>query len=306
MSILVVGSVALDTVKTPFGSVEDALGGAAVYFSAAASCFAPVNLVGVVGEDFEASQLEFLRQKNVDLRGLETKQGKTFRWGGIYHDDMNTRDTTFTHLNVFESFQPKIPEAYRDTKYIFLANIAPKLQLDVLNQVNSPELVALDTMNYWIEGGLPDLQQVLRSVDVLLVNDSEAEQLSGESNLVKAARKIQAMGPRVIIIKKGEHGALMFSDDAVFWAPAYPLEALFDPTGAGDTFAGGFMGYLAGSGSLSTESFRRALIYGSTMASFCVEKFSLERLQEVSDDEIRSRFNEFWQMTQFEPAKESY
>lgn len=306
MSILVVGSVALDTVKTPFGSVEDALGGAAVYFSAAASCFAPVNLVGVVGDDFDPSQLEFLRQKNVDLRGLETKLGKTFRWGGIYHDDMNTRDTTFTRLNVFESFQPKIPEAYRDSKYIFLANIAPKLQLDVLNQVNSPELVALDTMNYWIEGSLPDLQQVLRSVDVLLVNDSEAEQLSGESNLVKAARKIQAMGPRVIIIKKGEHGAMMFSDAAVFWAPAYPVEALVDPTGAGDTFAGGFMGYLAGSEGLSSESFRRALIYGSAMASFCVEKFSLQRVQEVSGDEIRSRFNEFWQMTQFEPAKESY
>ena len=300
MSILVVGSIALDTVKTPYGAVEDALGGAAVYFSAAASYFAPVNLVGVVGDDFDSGQLEFLQSRRVDLRGLETTAGKTFRWGGIYHDDLNTRETTFTHLNVFESFQPKIPEAYKNSEYIFLANIAPELQLEVLRQVNAPKLVALDTMNYWISGSLPALKVLLKKVDVLMINDSEARQLSGEFNLVRASRAIQEMGPRVIIIKKGEHGALMVWDDLTFFsAPAFPLEVLCDPTGAGDTFAGGFMGYVARNGNISKDQFRKGLIYGSTMASFCVEKFSVDKLIDLTPAEIRNRFLDFWNMTNF-------
>ncbi|MFQ5649043.1 MAG: PfkB family carbohydrate kinase [bacterium] len=302
MSILVVGSVALDTVKTPFGAVEDALGGAAVYFSAAASYFAPVNLVGVVGDDFDRGLLDFLVPRNVDLRGLEVKPGKTFRWGGIYLDDLNARETTFTHLNVFEEFQPVIPEAYKNADFIFLANIAPELQLDVLRQVNAPRLVALDTMNYWIEGSLPALKALLKKVHVLIINDSEARQLSGEFNLVKASRAIQEMGPRVIIIKKGEHGAVMVAEDFSFFsAPAFPLESICDPTGAGDTFAGGFMGYLARAGEPSEEHFRQALIFGSTMASFCVEKFSLEKLVGLSQQEIRDRFLDFWKMTCFSP-----
>ncbi len=303
MSLLVVGSLALDTVKTPFGEVEDALGGAAVYFAAAASYFSLVNLVGVVGDDFDDGLLQFLKQRNTDLRGVEKRNGKTFRWGGVYHSDLNSRDTTFTHLNVFESFQPKIPDEYRDSEYLFLANIGPELQLDVFNQIDKPKLVALDTMNYWIDGSLNALQEVLAKVDVLIINDSEAKQLAGESNLVTGARKIHQMGPKVLIIKKGEHGALMvFEDMSFFHAPAYPLEVINDPTGAGDTFAGGFMGYLASSGSISNDSFKRALIYGSTMASFCVEQFSVQRLVDLSETEIRDRFNAFWSMTQFERA----
>jgi len=304
MSILVVGSVALDTVKTPFGQVADALGGAAVYFSAAASYFSPVNLVGVVGTDFDENLLSFLKPRNVDLRGLERADGKTFRWGGTYGDDLNSRETDFTHLNVFQDFKPVIPEEYKHSDFIFLANIAPELQLDVLSQVVSPKLVALDTMNFWIEGSLDALKQVLAKVDVLVINDSEVRQLAEQANLVKGARKIQAMGPKVIIIKKGEHGALMVAEDFTFFsAPAYPLEELCDPTGAGDTFAGGFIGYLAKCGNPSNDDYRQALIYGSTLASFCVEKFSLDKLIDLSKSEIDQRFNQFWQMTKFNPAK---
>ncbi len=307
MSILVVGSVAFDTVETPFGTADDALGGAAIYFSAAASYFSQVNLVGVVGEDFDATQIKFLEGRSVDLRGLETKPGKTFRWGGVYRDDLNERETTFTHLNVFQEFKPTIPEAYRNSEYIFLANIAPELQLDVLNQVQSPKLVALDTMNFWIEGSLPALKEVLKKVDVLTINDSEAKLLTGESNQIKAARAIQAMGPKVLIIKKGEHGALLlFEDLSFFSAPAFPLESLYDPTGAGDTFAGGFMGYLAKCDDLSAESFKQALVAGSTMASFCVEKFSLERLKDLSAEEIRTRVQNFWKMTNFNPEGKGF
>ncbi len=304
MSILVVGSVALDTVKTPFGEVTDALGGAAVYFSAAASYFSPINLVGVVGTDFDENSLSFLKPRNVDLRGLEKAEGKTFRWGGTYGDDLNSRDTDFTHLNVFQEFKPVIPDEYKQSDFIFLANIAPELQLDVLNQVTSPKLVALDTMNFWIEGSLDALKQVLPKVDILIINDSEVKQLAEESNLVKGARIIQNMGPKVIIIKKGEHGALMVSEDFSFFAaPAYPLEDLCDPTGAGDTFAGGFIGYLAKCGNPTNADYRQALIYGSTLSSFCVEKFSLDKLVDLSQEEIAERFNQFWQMTKFEPAK---
>lgn len=300
MSILVVGSVALDHVETPFGSVKDALGGSAIYFSAAASYFAPVRVVGVVGEDFPHQQLDFLNQRNVDFQGLETQPGKTFRWGGRYDFDLNSRTTLFTDLNVFEKFKPVIPQSYRDSEFVFLGNIAPDLQMDILNQIHSPKLVALDTMNYWIEGSPSDLRKTLKKVHVLLLNDSEARQLSQEPNLVKAARMIRAMGPQVLVIKKGEHGALMFLENTVFWAPAFPLETINDPTGAGDTFAGGFMGYLAKVSEVSVEEYRRALIFGSTLASFCVESFSMDRLKNLTPGEIRERFKAFWLMTNFD------
>jgi sugar/nucleoside kinase (ribokinase family) len=306
MSILVVGSVAFDSVETPFGKAEDALGGSAIYFSAAASYFAPVRLVAVVGEDFSKSNLEFLQRRNVDLYGLEVTQGKTFRWGGKYGFDLNTRETLFTHLNVFENFQPVIPEEYKDSKYIFLANIAPDLQLDVLKQIDSPRLVALDTMNFWIERSLPALRETLGAVDVLIINDSEARQLAQEPNLVKASKVIHDMGPKIIIIKKGEHGALMITKDSFFWAPAYPLEFIYDPTGAGDAFAGGFMGYLAKTDDLSQDNLRRAMIFGSSMASFCVEKFSLERLKDLREQDIRGRFQEFWDMTNFDRKNSAF
>ncbi|TDI81232.1 MAG: sugar kinase [Caldithrix sp.] len=301
MSILVVGSAALDTVETPFGSVEDALGGSAIYFSAAASYFAPVNLVAVVGDDFPREQIEFLKKKNVDFSGLEVANGKTFRWGGKYGFDLNERDTLFTHLNVFEKFEPKIPDSYKNSEYIFLANIGPDLQMDVLKQIQAPKLVALDTMNYWIGGNLPALRETLKRVDVLIINDSEVRQLANEANLVKASKIVQEMGPKTLIIKKGEHGALLIARNSFFWAPAYPLEIIYDPTGAGDTFAGGFMGYMAKSDDISIDNLKRAVVFGSAMASFCVEKFSLERLKNLSDEEIRTRFKEFWQMTNFDP-----
>ena len=301
MSILVVGSAALDTVETPFGTVEDALGGSAIYFSAAASYFAPVNLVAVVGDDFPKEKIEFLKKKNVDFSGLEVADGKTFRWGGKYGFDLNDRDTLFTHLNVFEKFEPKIPNSYKNSEYIFLANIGPDLQMDVLKQIQSPKLVALDTMNYWIGGDLPALRETLKHVDVLIVNDSEVRQLAYEANLVKASKIVQEMGPKTLIIKKGEHGALLITQDSFFWAPAYPLEFIYDPTGAGDTFAGGFMGYMAKSDDISIDNLKRAVVFGSTMASFCVEKFSLERLENLTEKEIRKRFYEFWQMTNFDP-----
>ena len=301
MSILVVGSAALDTVETPFGNVEDALGGSAIYFSAAASYFAPVNLVAVVGDDFPKEKIEFLKKKNVDFSGLEVTDGKTFRWGGKYGFDLNDRDTLFTHLNVFEKFEPKIPDSYKNSEYIFLANIGPELQMDVLKQIQSPKLVALDTMNYWIGGNLPALRETLKLVDVLIINDSEVRQLAYEANLVKASKIVQEMGPKTLIIKKGEHGALLITQNSFFWAPAYPLEFIYDPTGAGDTFAGGFVGYMAKCDDISIENLKRAVVFGSTMASFCVQKFSLERLENLSDEEIRTRFNEFWQMTNFDP-----
>ncbi|MCH8953872.1 sugar kinase [candidate division KSB1 bacterium] len=301
MSILVVGSAALDTVETPFGTVEDALGGSAIYFSAAASYFAPVNLVAVVGDDFPKEKIEFLKKKNVDFSGLEVADGKTFRWGGKYGFDLNDRDTLFTHLNVFEKFEPKIPNSYKNSEYIFLANIGPDLQMDVLKQIQSPKLVALDTMNYWIGGDLPALRETLKHVDVLIVNDSEVRQLAYEANLVKSSKIVQEMGPKTLIIKKGEHGALLITPDSFFWAPAYPLEFIYDPTGAGDTFAGGFMGYMAKSDDISIDNLKRAVVFGSTMASFCVEKFSLERLENLTEKEIRKRFYEFWQMTNFDP-----
>lgn len=300
MSILVVGSVAYDTVETPFGTAERVLGGSASFFSVAASFFSPINLVGVVGDDFGDAQLAAFKGRNIDLEGLERVPGETFHWKGKYSYDLNARDTIATDLNVFEHFKPKIPAGYRSSEYVFLGNIDPTLQREVLEQVDRPRFVACDTMNFWISGQLEALKKTLERVQILLINDAEARQLSGEWNIVKAARAIRKMGPRTLIIKKGEHGVLMFSDEGSFAAPAYPLEDVFDPTGAGDTFAGGFLGYLASTGGMGEEALRRAVIMGSTLASFTVEAFSLDRLLRLTRPEIDERFRLFKRLTHFE------
>jgi len=299
-SILVVGSVAFDTVETPFGRAEKVLGGSASFFSVAASFFAPVHLVGVVGRDFGEKELAAFRGRPIDLDGLERMDGDTFHWQGKYSYDLNSRDTVCTELNVFEFFKPKIPAKYRKSEFVFLGNIDPVLQRDVLAQVEQPKLVACDTMNFWIAGKLEELKKTLARVDVLLINDAEMRELSGEWNLVRAARAIQKMGPKTLVVKKGEHGVVMFSDGGFFAAPAYPLEEVFDPTGAGDTFAGGFLGYLASAPRLDDEAFRRAVIMGSTLASFCVEAFSLDRLVRLTRAEIDERFRLFKRLTSFE------
>ena len=300
MSILVVGSVAFDTVETPFGRAERVLGGSASFFSVAAAFFVPVNLVGVVGRDFGERQLAAFRGRRIDLEGLERMDGETFHWQGKYSYDLNSRDTIRTDLNVFEFFKPRIPAAYRSSEVVFLGNIDPILQRQVLEQVEKPRIVACDTMNFWISGKPEELRKTLAKVDVLLVNDAEARELSGEWNVVKAARAIRAMGPRTLVVKKGEHGVLMFSDEGSFAAPAYPLEDVFDPTGAGDTFAGGFLGYLAGAAHPGEETLRRAIVMGSTLASFCVEAFSLDRLLTLTRPEIDERFRLFKRLTTFE------
>jgi sugar/nucleoside kinase (ribokinase family) len=300
MSILVVGSVAYDTVDTPFGRAERVLGGSASFFAVAASFFSPVNLVGVVGDDFGEEQLAAFRGRPIDLEGLERMEGKTFHWQGKYSLDLNSRDTICTDLNVFEFFKPKIPARYRGSEVVFLGNIDPVLQRQVLEQVERPRVVACDTMNFWIHGKPRELRETLKKVQILLINDQEARELSGEWNLVKAARAILAMGPSVLVVKKGEHGVLMFSAGGVFSAPALPLEAVFDPTGAGDTFAGGFVGYLAGAGQATEAVLRRAVVMGSTLASFCVEAFSLDRLLKLSRPEIDERYREFEKLTRFE------
>ncbi|MDZ7343673.1 MAG: PfkB family carbohydrate kinase [candidate division KSB1 bacterium] len=299
MSLLVIGSLGLDTVETPFGTAENVIGGTAVYCSVAASYFTKVRLVGVVGEDFPRSEITFMRGCGIDLDGLEVTSGQSFSWGARYGYDLNSRETTFTHLNVFENFSPRIPEKYRDTPFVFLGNIGPDLQLSILEQIKQPKLVALDTMNYWIERTPAPLARVLAKTDVLLVNDSEIRQLTHEHNLVKAARRVREMGPQVIIVKKGEHGAVMITPECFFWAPAYPLENVFDPTGAGDTFAGGFMGYIAKTGRFEESILRQAVIYGSTFASFVVEDFSIRRIRSLSEEEICRRFLGFHEMTQF-------
>ncbi len=301
MSILVVGSVAYDTVETPFGRAERVLGGSASFFAVAASFFTPVNLVGVVGRDFGAQQLAAFDGRPIDLAGLERRDGETFHWQGRYAWDLNSRETLRTDLNVFETFDPRLPEAYRGSSHVFLGNIDPLLQRRVLDQVERPRLVACDTMNFWISGKPAELRETLRHVDVLLVNDAEARELSGEWNVVKAARAIRAMGPSTLVIKKGEHGVLMFSNEGSFAAPAYPLEDVFDPTGAGDTFGGGFLGYLASRERFDDETLRRAVIMGSTLASFCVEAFSLDRLLRLTRPEIDERFRLFRRLTHFEP-----
>lgn len=302
MSLLVVGSVALDTIETPFGKADDALGGSATFISTAAAFFKKdISLVGVVGSDFPKEHIAFLAGKGINLDGLQIIEGgKTFRWSGRYHFDLNTRDTLDTQLNVFENFNPIIPEAAKNAEYVVLGNIHPTLQLQVLDQVKNPKLVIADTMNFWISGAYEQLVKTLARVDLLSINDSEARELAKEHNLVKAARKIMEMGPHTLIIKKGEHGALLFTSDSIFSAPAYPLEDIFDPTGAGDTFMGGFIGYLAKHDKLDLDHLKRAIIYGSTIASFSVEKFSLERLQNLTLKEIDIRYRQFKNLSQFE------
>ncbi|HEY7413081.1 MAG TPA: PfkB family carbohydrate kinase [Vicinamibacteria bacterium] len=302
MSILVVGSVAYDTVETPFGTAERVLGGSASFFAVAASLFAPVRLVAVVGDDFGEKELAAFAGRPIDLEGLERAAGATFHWHGRYSFDLNSRETVRTDLNVFERFQPRIPPAHRRSEHVFLGNIDPSLQASVLDQVERPRLVACDTMNFWIERTPEELRRTLARVDVLLVNDAEARQLSGEWNIVKAARAVRAMGPRTLVVKKGEHGVLMFSDQGSFATPAYPLEEVFDPTGAGDTFAGGFVGYLAAAPVLDEEALRRAVVMGSTLASFCVEAFSLDRLLRLTRAEVDERFRLFKRLTHFEPV----
>ena len=300
MSLLVVGSVALDSVETPFGKANEVLGGSATFFAASASSLTPVQLVGVVGNDYPMEKLEPLKKRGVDLSGLEKAEGRSFRWRGRYRHDLNSAETLETHLGVFSNFSPKIPAQFRKAPFVFLGNIDPRLQLDVLTQVERPKLVACDTMNFWIESRRPDLLKLLEHVDCITLNDGEARQLTEQNNLVKAAKWIMSKGPTLVIIKKGEHGAFMFTRDTVFFAPAYPLEDVFDPTGAGDSFAGGFMGYLARSGDISPASLRRAVIYGSAMGSFAVEKFSIERLLEVTPGQLADRVADFRKLVAFE------
>jgi sugar/nucleoside kinase (ribokinase family) len=298
--LVVVGSVALDSVEANGAIHDDVLGGSGSFFTVAASYFAPPKLVAVVGDDFPGEHLEFLATRGIDLGGLEKKPGKTFRWKGRYSVDLASRTTLDTQLNVFADFKPKLPEKWRDGEFLFLGNIHPALQLDVLEQVKKPRMVAMDTMNFWIEGEPQALAKVLERVDLLVINDEEARQLSREHNLPRAARTIRAMGPKTIIVKRGDSGALLFHEHGVFAAPAYPLEAVVDPTGAGDTFAGGFMGYLARVRDLGPQAVRRAMFYGSVMASFCVEDYSLDRLRDLSDGEIEGRFRAFRDLTHFE------
>jgi sugar/nucleoside kinase (ribokinase family) len=301
VGLLVVGSLALDSVATPFDKVEEALGGSATFISLASSYFTnPVNLVGVVGEDFPKRYIELLAKHEIDLAGLQVVPGKTFRWSGKYHYDLNMRDTLLTELNVFEKFDPVIPEKFRTSEYVCLGNIDPVLQMKVLDQMLNPQFVVCDTMNYWIEGRKPELIKLLKKVSVLIINDSEARLLADEPNLVKAAKMIRAMGPHILIIKKGEHGALLFMENTVFSAPAYPMEMIFDPTGAGDTFAGGFIGYLHKTNDLSPENMKCAVIYGSTMASFCVEQFSTGGLEQLTYPKIKERFREFLKLSRFD------
>ena len=299
MSILVVGSVAFDTVKTPFGQASEVLGGSATYFSTAASFFTEVRLVAVVGEDFPDHHLEFLRSRKVDLHGLQRVPGRTFRWVGEYGYALNEAHTLDTQLNVFASFAPKIPEGYRDSEIVFLANIDPDLQRDVLRQVRRPALVAADTMNYWIAGKPGSLRETLGLVDILIINDAETRQLAEEANLVVAARKILAWGPRVLVIKRGEYGVLMVNRQDWFAAPALPLEGIRDPTGAGDCFAGGFVGHLASCMKFDDASLRKAVIMGSVMASYNVEAFSLDRLRSLTDAEIGERYRAFKRLAEF-------
>lgn len=302
MSLVNVGTVAFDAIETPFGKTDKIIGGACTYISLAASYFTKqAKIVSVVGEDFPQDTLDMFGEKDIITEGLQIKQGeKTFFWSGKYHNDMNSRDTIDTQLNVLESFDPVIPESYQDCEYLMLGNLTPSLQLKVIERLTvRPKLIVLDTMNFWMEIAMPDLKKVIKEIDVLTINDEEARLLSGEYSLRKAARKILEMGPRTLIIKKGEHGALLFEGDKVFYAPALPLEEVFDPTGAGDTFAGGFIGHLAATGDLSWDNMKNAIIMGSAMASFTVEKFGIERLRDLTMEEIADRINEFAELTNF-------
>lgn len=301
--LVVVGTVAFDAIETPFGKTDKILGGAATYIGLSASNFnVDATLVSIIGGDFPKEHLDLLKSKNLDLSGIETvKDGKTFFWSGKYHNDMNSRDTLVTELNVLEHFNPVVPDAYKDAEIVMLGNLHPLVQQGVLDQMNKkPKLAILDTMNFWMDIALDDLLAVIKNVDVITINDEEARQLTGEYSLVIAARKIHKTGPKYVVIKKGEHGALLFHKDDVFYAPALPLEAVFDPTGAGDTFAGGFAGYLAKTEDLSFENMKNAVIYGSTLASFCVEKFGTERMESLTDKEVNERLQQFKNLTQFE------
>lgn len=300
MSILVVGSVALDRIETPFGVAERAVGGAATYFAAAASLFHPVQLVGVIGDDYPPDGLDFLRARGVDLAGLERARGESFFWSGRYEYDMNTRTTLETRLGVFADFRPRLPDGFRDAEWVFLANIDPTLQLEVLDQVRRPRFVACDTMNYWIDSRRDELLELLSRVDCVLLNDSEARELTGDHNLRRAARWIREHGPDVVVVKKGEHGALLFTETHTFFAAGYPLEEVYDPTGAGDAFAGGFLGWLAYTGSTEEEELCRAMIYGSAAGSLVCERMGVERLVDASPDEIHDRVREFRRLTAFE------
>ncbi len=302
MSLLIVGSIALDTVKTPVEEHTDQLGGSASYAAVGASFFSPVKLVGVVGDDFPETEFDFWKGRNIDASGVQRVKGKTFRWSGEYAWDLNTRETRSVALNVFENFQPALPENFRETEFVLLANIAPALQTHVLNQMHRPRFVAADTMDLWIETTRKDLDALLSRVDLLILNDSEVRQMTGETSLIRAGRAIRRMGPNYVAVKKGEHGALLFGPDEFFSCGAYPLEDIHDPTGAGDTFAGGVAGYLAGKcgGAVDFQSLRKALIYGSVLASFNVEAFSLERMRSLTNEQIEDRYQMFKLMSEFE------
>ncbi len=300
MSVLVVGSVALDSIETPFGGVQDVLGGSASYFSLAASLFTDVKIVAVVGEDFPEEYIGLFKSKGMELKGIQKASGKTFRWHGKYGYDLGEPDSLGTYLNVFENFDPVIPEDYRDAEYVFLANINPELQLHVLKQVEKPNLVACDTMNYWIEKKPKELREVLRNVNLLIINDAEARELAQEPVIIKAARTILEMGPEILIVKRGEYGALMFSKEGIFWAPSYPLEAVVDPTGAGDTFAGGFLGSMANDDTYGSAGLKKAVIYGSVLASFTVEDFGVKRLTDLQHGEIEARFTAFLKLSRLD------
>ncbi len=300
MSLLVVGSMAFDSVKTPFGEREDAIGGSATYFSVSASYFTDVRLVAVIGQDFPESELKFLAERSVDLAGLERLEGKTFRWKGEYGFDLNTAHTLDTQLNVFMDFQPQVPDSFQESEYVFLANIDPELQASVLGQVKSPRLVACDTMNFWIEGKRDELIETFGKVDIVVINEGEVRELAGESNILKASKKILEMGPKTLVVKQGEYGALLIQNDSIFSAPGLPIEDIHDPTGAGDTFAGGFMGHLASKGDLSRDGLRRAVIFGSVMASFNVESFSYDRLKTLTREDIEARYRDFSDLAHFE------
>ena len=303
MSILIVGTIAFDAIETPFGKTDKIVGGAATYISLSASFFSNnLRLVSVVGDDFPKQAIQTLKQHNVDTKGLQIKEGeKTFFWSGKYHNNMNTRETIETQLNVLETFDPIVPKEYQNSEFLMLGNLMPSVQKKVLDQMKKrPKLIVLDTMNFWMDHFLEDLREALKEVDVLTINDEEAKQLSGEYSLVKAAKKIQEMGPKYLVIKKGEHGALLFNKEEVFFAPALPLEEVADPTGAGDSFAGGFIGYLEKTQDTSFENMKRAVIYGSAMASFCVEKFGTERLKELKKEDIKNQIQKFVNLAQFD------
>ena len=303
MSLIVVGSMAFDAIETPFGKVDKIVGGAATYVAYAASNFVkPVKLVSIIGYDFPKEEMEELRKRSVQLEAVEiVPDKKSFFWSGRYHEDMNSRDTLITDLNVLADFNPKVPDSYQDAEFLMLGNLAPAVQISVISQMKKrPKLIAMDTMNFWMEIALPDLQELLKMVDVLMINDAEARQLTGQYSLVKAAKEILMMGPKYLVIKKGEHGALLFHGDNVFFAPALPLEEVFDPTGAGDTFAGGFIGYLAKTKDISFDNMKTAIIVGSAMASFCVEKFGATRLKEINHQDIDARIRQFKELVNFD------